>query len=302
MGASARLKCNLCAAVLVQPGFNAGRSFKQPSPLTYCGTGTFCATGSQPAGVVGASPQKRRGERVERAESEVSGGAMAKTARRARTAKRPHDQVTLMLDFIALDTMEGESVSHNQLEAGLLSIWEWYSEVVARGNCNYVVGYKIKADSVDPADVGTFPTDAVISQLPSCFEKGRERPGPEVLFMVVEVEWMTKRRNRCWVVLDVRRRKHAVRCWTFIRGMKCDMGINQWVHHPQNYLRKFTLQVCSPDEVEERSWMSGHCSFAAVQYFIENYVRSGGYAVRKLPSACVTGYRHKAITHQSGED
>ena len=86
----------------------------------------------------------------------------------------------------------------------------------------------------------------------------------------------------------------------FIRGMKCDMGINQWVHHPQNFLRKFTLQVCSPDEVEDRSWMSGHCSFAAVQYFIENFVRSGGYAVRKLPSACVTGYRHKAITHQSG--
>ena len=86
---------------------------------------------------------------------------MAKTARRARIAsKRPHDQVTLMLEFISLDTMEGEAVSHIQLEAGLLAIWEWYSEVVARGNCNYVVGYKIKADSVDPADVGTFPTAA----------------------------------------------------------------------------------------------------------------------------------------------
>ena len=67
---------------------------------------------------------------------------MAKTARRARTAKRPHDQVTLMLEFISLDTMEGDAVSHIQLEAGLLAIWEWYSEVVARGTATTLSGIR----------------------------------------------------------------------------------------------------------------------------------------------------------------
>ena len=291
---------------------STSRSFHQPSPLPVFGTSSWNATAApvvpahaavvatsawsatSTAGAATSSPQKRRGQEDE---EQTAGETEPKAARRARTTKRPRDQCLSLLEFVKLDTRASDPVSRSQLDDGLRQVWEWYSEVVAKSTCNFLVLGKVKVDSTDLKDIGTYATDAAIEQLPQSYEKGRKRPGPEVLFMLVELEWVSKRRTRCWAVLDIRRLKNTVRCWTFVRDMKCDMGVLQWARHPRNYLREFAVEVCAPEQVESRGWMSGHCAFAACQYFLENFVRSGGIPVRKLPLACVLGYREKAISH-----
>ena len=79
-------------------------------------------------------------------------------------------------------------------------------------------------------------------------------------------------------MLDIRRLKNTVRCWTFVRDMKCDMGVLQWARHPRNYLREFAVEVCAPEQVESRGWMSGHCAFAACQYFPRKLCAVRGYS------------------------
>ena len=184
------------------------RSFRQPSPLPVMGTSSWNATAApvvpahaavvatsawsatSAAGTAASSPQKRRGQEDE---EQTAGETEPKAARRARTTKRPRDQCLSLLEFVKLDARSGDPpVSRAQLDDGLRQVWEWYSEVVAKSTCNFLVLGKVKVDSTDLKDVGTFATDAAIEQLPQCFEKGRKRPGPEVLFMLVELEWVVQ--------------------------------------------------------------------------------------------------------------